>query len=313
MGQDLVDLKVEIAGLTLKNPLIISSGCLEYDKDLEDIIPVNELGALVTKTLTLEPRQGNPSPRTVEVKSGLLNSIGLQNKGLYYYISNILPQLRESVQVPIICSIAGFTIEEYSRLASHLEREEGISALEINISCPNLEKGEKENKIFAQDEYMSYGVVKAVRESTDKPLIVKLSPEVTDIRTIAQAVLDAGCDALTVANTYPALAIDLETRRPRLGTLSAGLSGPAIKPLTLRKVWDVYNIVDVPIIASGGIMDKNDALEYIIAGASVVSLGTVNFINPRAALEILKGLQNYLKKNNISYEQLRGSLKYEAV
>ncbi len=313
MGKDLMDLSVDVSGLKFQNPVVILSGCMEYDDDFQECIPVNQLAAYITKTITLAERSGNPTPRTCEAAAGLINSVGLQNKGLYYYIKETLPELKELINIPIIASIAGFTIEEYASVASRLDKEDTVSALEVNISCPNLEKGISENTIFAQDAYMSYGVVKAVKESTAKPVIVKLAPEVTDIKAIAQAVVDAGCDALTVANTYPAMAVDIKFRRPKLGAVTGGLSGPCIKPLTLKKVWDVHTTVDVPLIASGGIMNAEDALEYIIAGASLIGLGTVNFINPRAGLEIIKGIRSYLTENKLKYNELIGSLKVEKI
>jgi dihydroorotate dehydrogenase (NAD+) catalytic subunit len=311
MGKD-IDLRQKIGDLLLKNPLITASGCLEYDEELLELIPLNEFGAFTTKTITLNKMEGNPMPRTCEVASGLLNSIGLQNEGLYDYIGKKLPKLRENLQIPIIASIGGFKIEEFATLASHLDREEGVSAIEVNISCPNIEAQDKWGINFSQDEHMSYGVVKAVRESTTKPLIVKLSPDVTQITAIAQAVVDAGADAVVIANTFPAMAIDIEDRKPKLGNIVGGLSGPAIKPIILRKVWQVYKSgIGVPIIACGGIMTPNDALEYIIAGANFISIGTVNFINPKAGIEILEGIRDYLTQKGLTFNELVGSLKIE--
>ncbi|MDP8234382.1 MAG: dihydroorotate dehydrogenase, partial [Candidatus Saelkia tenebricola] len=225
MGKDLIDFNIDISGLKFQNPVVVLSGCMEYDEELDYLMPLNQLAAFITKTITLDERAGNPMPRTCEVTSGLINSIGLQNKGLYYYLREVLPVLKNKIDLPIVTSIAGFTIKEYASIASLLDKEENISAIEANISCPNLEKGVDGNSIFAQDEYMSYGVVKAIKESTSKPVIVKISPEVTDIRAIAQAVVDAGCDAVTVANTYPAMAVDIKTRKSKLGSVSGGLSG----------------------------------------------------------------------------------------
>lgn len=311
MGKDIIPPAVEIANLKLESPLVISSGCFEYSQEMNNLFALDVFGALVSKTITLDEREGNPLPRTCEVSAGLINSIGLQNQGLYHYIREVLPRLKNSLHLPLITSIAGSSLEEFAMLASHLDREEGVSAIEVNISCPNLEREEDGIEIFSQDPIMSYGIVKAVRESTSKPIIVKLSPEVTDIRSIALAVEDAGCDAITVANSYPAMAIDIKTRRSKLGSLSGGLSGPAIKPLTLKKVWEVYSTVKLPVIASGGIMKAEDALEYIIAGATLLSLGTVNFINPRAGEEILQGIQKYLEENKLTYSELIGALQNE--
>ncbi len=312
MGKTENKLNLKIRDLKLSNPLILASGCIEYAQELSCDIPYEQFGALITKTITLSKRSGNPMPRTCEVAAGLINSIGIQNEGLEYYINVLLPKY-SVIKIPIICSIAGFTIEEYMQLALHLDKEDFVKALEVNISCPNLETVNDKKIIFSQDEHMSYGVIKAIRESTSKPVIAKLSPEVTDISAIAQSVVDAGCDAITVANTYPAMAVDIETRKSKLGSISGGISGPAIKPLTLKKLWDVYNTVDVPIIASGGVVSAEDALEYIITGATFIELGTVNFINPGAFNQIKDGINKYLSLNKIEYEKLIGALKNEKI
>lgn len=307
MGTDLI---IQIGELKLTSPLIVSSGCCEINSETMELIDLNQFGAYVTKTITFNERKGNPMPRTVEVTAGLLNSIGLQNDGLYGFLNKLL-KLRQEVAIPIIASIAGFSIEEFAKLASHLAREKFIRALELNISCPNLEKGRDVEIMFAQDEHLSYGVVKAVRETTNLTLIVKLSPLVTNITSIAQAVWDAGADAITVANTYPAMAIDIKTRKPKLGAVTGGLSGPAIKPLTLRAVWDVYQVVKIPIIASGGIMNWEDAIEYIIAGATALAVGTALFINPKVGGEIIEGITKYLQEMGIGYHELIGSLQLD--
>ncbi|MDP8215874.1 MAG: dihydroorotate dehydrogenase [Candidatus Kaelpia imicola] len=305
-----VMIPVEIASLKLRSPVVLSSGCVEYSPSVSDIVPFSKIGAIITKTVTLRECPGNPMPRTSEVDFGLINSIGLQNKGLDDYLGRILPQIRESLDCRIITSISGFTIEEFANIAAAVDKEDAVSAIEVNISCPNLEKdSEGGSAIFAQDEHMSYGVIKAVRESSSKPVIAKLSPDVTDIRSVAQAVSDAGADAITVANTYSAMAIDIYTRKPKIAKVSGGLSGPAIRPLTLKRVWDVYNTVDLPIIASGGIMDYKDGLEYIIAGAALLSIGTANFINPGVAEEVAEGIESYLRERGIEYKDLIGSLK----
>ncbi|MDP8253175.1 MAG: dihydroorotate dehydrogenase [Candidatus Kaelpia aquatica] len=308
MGRSMIP--IEVASLKLRSPIILSSGCVEYSQFASDIVPFSKIGAIVTKTVTLKEYSGNPMPRTSEVDFGLINSIGLQNKGLDDYFDRVLPQIKESLDCLIITSISGFTIEEFAEIAVALDKESAVSAIEVNISCPNLEKNSESGlAVFAQDEHMSYGVIKAVKESSSKPVIAKLSPDVTDIRSVAQAVSDAGADAITVANTYSAMAIDIYTRKPKLANISGGLSGPAIRPLTLKRVWDVYNTVDLPIIASGGIMNYKDGLEYIIAGATLLSIGTANFINPGAAEEVVRGIENYLKERGIKYKDLIGSLE----
>jgi dihydroorotate dehydrogenase (NAD+) catalytic subunit len=306
MGQDL---SIEIGKLKLNNPVIVSSGCCEITDDIIEISGINELGAYISKTVTFNERKGNPQPRTTEVSCGILNSIGIQNEGLYGFLNNKLPKLIQKLRIPIIVSIGGSTIEEFAKLASHLTREKKIQAIEVNISCPNLDKRYETHGMFSQDEHLSYGVIKAVRETTDLPLVAKLSPMVTNIVSIAQAVWDAGCDAITVANTYPAMAIDIEKRKSKLGAITGGLSGPAIKPITLKHVWDVSPIIRIPIIASGGIMSWQDALEYIIAGAMGVAIGTAVFVKPDIGIEIINGIRSYLEKHNVSYKQLIGSLK----
>ncbi len=307
MGKAMIP--IEIASLKLRSPIILSSGCVECDPSVKTV-PFSKVGAIITKTVTLKECSGNPMPRTSEVDFGLINSIGLQNKGLNDYIDRVLPKIKESLDCLIIASISGFTIEEFAEIATAIDREDVVSAIEVNISCPNLEKDNESGlTIFAQDEHMSYGVIKAVRESSSKPIIAKLSPDVTDIRSVAQAVSDAGADAITVANTYSAMAIDIFTRKPKIAKVTGGLSGPAIKPLTLKRVWDVYNTVDLPIIASGGIMDYKDGLEYIIAGATLLSIGTANFINPNVAEEIANGIEDYLGERKMEYKDLIGSLE----
>ncbi len=305
MGKNLPDISIEFAGLKLHTPVLLSSGCCELSQKTLDLLPLDILGAVITKTITLDKQEGNAVPRTCEASSGLINSIGLQNEGLYHYIKKVLPGIMKFTDLPVISSIGGNSMEEYATLASHLEREKGVSALEVNISCPNV--GEK--LLFSRDVYMSYGVVKAVRESTDKPVIVKLSPDVADIKDIALAVADAGCDALTVGNTYPALAVDIATRRSKLAAGYGGLSGPAIKPLTMKRLREVFETVRLPLIASGGIMNSQDALEYIIAGATSVALGSLNFVNPGAARDIVVGIRNYLSDTGTSYRALIGSLR----
>ncbi len=303
-----VNLSVEIGKLKLKNPVLVASGTFGYDDTYEELIKFERLGALITKTITLKPRQGNVPPRNVETPSGMLNSIGLQNEGIEDFIKNKIPQLRR-IKAPIIVSIAGERIEDYAELAKSLDRVKEVGALEINISCPNVEYGEEGECLFAQDVYMTYGVVKAVRETTGKTVIAKLSPNVTNIVAIAQAAYDAGADVLSLVNTFFGMAVDIEKRKPKLGNISGGLSGPAIKPAALYMVYKVARAIKLPVIGMGGIISAKDALEFIISGANAVAIGTGNFVNPQVYLEIISGIEEYLKKNKLTdVKELAGTL-----
>jgi len=304
-----VDLSVEIGKLKLSTPLWVASGTFGYEDTYEKLTDPSRLGALVTKTVTLKPRPGNSPPRVVETPAGLLNSIGLQNEGVDDFIKNKIRQLAK-FEVPIIVSIAGERIEDYAELAQKLDQVEEVEALEINISCPNVDYGEEGECLFAQDLYMTYGVVKAVRESTRKTIIAKLSPNVTNIVAIAQAAYDGGADALALVNTFLGMAVDIDKKRPKLGNIRGGLSGPAIKPIALYMVYEVAKSIKLPIIGMGGIISATDALEFIISGATAVAVGTGNFINPRVALEIIEGIEGYLKENRLnSVKELVGTLK----
>ncbi|MCM8765526.1 MAG: dihydroorotate dehydrogenase [Candidatus Omnitrophica bacterium] len=301
-----IDLAVEIGNLKLKTPVLVASGTFGYEDDYVELIKENRLGALVTKTITLKPCQGNSPPRVIETPSGMLNSIGLQNEGVEIFLEKKLPLLSQ-LQIPIIVSIAGERIEDYGLLAKRLDKVKEISALEINISCPNIES--EAECLFAQDFYLTYGVVKAVRESTDKTIIAKLSPNVTDIVSIAQAAFDAGAEALSLVNTFFGMAIDIEKRKSKLGSIYGGLSGPAIKPIALYMVYKVAQAVKLPLIGMGGVVSSQDALEFFMAGATCVAIGTGNFINPRIAREVVKGIEEYLKKNKLtSIKELIGRL-----
>lgn len=302
-----IDLSVEIGRLKLKTPVLVASGTFGYEDDYEKLIENNRLGALVTKTITLKPRQGNPPPRITETPSGILNSIGLQNEGLEEFLEKKLPILSK-YRIPIIVSIAGERFEEYGLIAKKLDKIKEISALEINISCPNIEtEGEC---LFAQDIYLTYGAVKAVRESTNKTIIVKMSPNVTDIVSIAQASSDAGADALALINTFFAMDIDIETKKSKLGGLYGGLSGPAIMPIALYMVYKVSKAINLPIIGMGGIVSYQDALKFFIAGASCVAVGTGNFINPLLTKEIVEGIEEYLRKHKFkNIKDIIGILK----
>ncbi|MCM8760605.1 MAG: dihydroorotate dehydrogenase [Candidatus Omnitrophica bacterium] len=302
----MVDLSVKIGKLRLKNPVMVASGTwgIEYD----ELTETDLIGAVVLKTITLEERSGNLPPRIAETASGMLNSIGLENKGVEDFIRNKLPAM-SGLEAPIVVSIAGDDEKQFSRLARSLSRFARVNALEVNLSCPNIKYGLSEG-LIAQDEKATYRVVKAVRAATDLTVIVKLSPNVTDIGKIAKAAEAAGADALSVANTFIAMAVDVDTWKPKLGNVTGGLSGPAIKPLSLRAVWEAAKKTSVPIIGIGGIMNASDAVEFMLCGASAVQVGTANFVNPQTPAEIVKGLEIYMKKRGIkNIKSLIGSLK----
>lgn len=299
-------LSVEIGKLKLKNPVMTASGTFGYGEEYSEFLDISNLGAVVVKGLSLHPKEGNPPPRIVETPAGMLNAIGLQNIGIEAFINEKLPFLKK-FDTTVIVNFFGDTIEEYVEAAERLSSVEGIHALEMNISCPNRQAGWS---LFGTDPGMTRDVVSAVRKATDLTLIVKLSPNVTDIAYMAKTVEDAGADALSLINTLTGMAVDLVTKRPRLANVTGGLSGPAIKPIALRMVWECYRKVRIPIIGMGGIVTAEDALEFILCGASAVAVGTGNFINPRSAMDILEGIRSYLSSNNEkSVEGLKGSLK----
>ncbi|HEX77725.1 MAG TPA: dihydroorotate dehydrogenase [Dehalococcoidia bacterium] len=282
-------------GLWLKNPVMVAAGTFGYGDELAPVLDIQRLGAIVCKGTTLKPRPGHPQPRLIETASGLLNSIGLHNIGVDALIRDKAP-LWATWQVPVIVNIAGETVEEYARLAARLEGVAGVSALEVNISCPNLEAGGME---FGTDPVTAAEVTAAVKEVTSLPVMVKLSPNVTDIAEIAGAVAQAGADALTVINTLKGMAIDVARRRPALGSGVGGLSGPAIKPVALYMVYRVAQAVEVPVIGCGGIASAQDALEFLMAGASAVQVGTANFVNPKVALEIIGGIEAFMRREGV--------------
>ena len=287
------NLEVNLAGISLKNPIILESGCFGYGEEYQDLINIDDVGAVVTKTITLKPKVGNPPPRLVETASGLLNSIGLANVGIELFLKEKLPYL-EKFSTPIIVSIAGETRQEYLQLIQRLNGEQ-IAGIELNISCPNIGK----ELTVAQDEDETFSLVKAAKKQTKVPLLVKLSPNVTDITRIAKSAERAGADILSLVNTFSAMALDVETRSPKLGGILGGLSGPAIKPIALRMLWQVRKATPLPLVGMGGITNSRDALEFIIAGANAIGLGTAIFINPQACLEIVDGLENYLSRKGI--------------
>jgi len=290
------DMTVNIAGLTLRNPVMTASGTFGYGEEFREYVDLEMIGAFVTKGLSLKPRAGNPTPRIVETPGGMLNAIGLQNVGIDVFIQKKVPFLR-SVKTPAIVNFFGYTPEEYAELAVRLDGIPEVAALEVNISCPNVKQG---GIVFGTDPAAAASVTAACREATTKPLIVKLSPNVTDIVEMARACEGAGADALSLINTLTGMAIDLERRKPVLANITGGLSGPAIKPVALRMVWQVAKAVKVPVIGIGGIMSAIDALEFILAGATAVQVGTASFVNPGAAQEIAQGMEQWLAQRGIS-------------
>lgn len=288
---------VSVGGLALKNPVMTASGTFGYAREFESLIDLNRLGAIIVKGLALKPVKGNPPPRIVETACGMLNAIGLENVGIDAFETEKMPFLR-TLQPPVIANIYGTTVEEYAALAERIETIDGIAALEVNISCPNVKAG---GVVFGVDPLAAARVVAAVRKKTRKPVIVKLSPNVTDVTVIARSVEQAGADAVSLINTITGMAIDIETRRPRLANITGGLSGPAIKPVALRMVWQVAHTARVPVIGIGGIMRAEDAIEFFIAGATAVQIGTANFIDPRTALDVIAGIEHYLRQHGIRH------------
>ena len=304
------DLSVQLGPLRLKNPVMVASGTFGYGEEYADFIDLRQLGAVVVKGISLRPRPGNPPPRLVETPSGMINAIGLENVGAEAFLKAKLPTLREW-QVPVIVNILGNTLEEYAELATRLDGVEGIAALEINISCPNVKKG---GVLFGTNPEAAAAVVQAVRRATSLPLITKLTPNVTDIRTIARAAVDAGSDLLSCINTVAAMAVDVFSRRPKLANVMGGLSGPAIKPIALRCTYEVLQAVTCPVIGIGGIMTATDALEFLLLGARAIQVGTANFINPQAALEITNGMARFLRVEGLNrIEDFIGTLDTQCV
>jgi dihydroorotate dehydrogenase (NAD+) catalytic subunit len=300
------NLAVDIAGLRLKNPVMTASGTFGYGQEYSEFIDLNQLGAIVVKGLSLLPKKGNLTPRIVETPAGLINSIGLQNIGIDAFLEEKLPFLKK-YSTPIICNFFGDTIDEYVEVAERLSSTESIDALEMNISCPNKQKGWI---VFGTDPQSMEEVVKAVRRVTKLPLIVKLSPNVTDIALMAKIAENSGADGVSLINTVLAMAIDVKKRRPFLGNIVGGLSGPAIRPIAVRMVWEVSKAVRIPVIGMGGIMNYRDALEFLIAGAKAIAVGTANFINPKVTIEIIEGIKNFLLEEDIrDINEIIGSLE----
>ena len=289
-------LECEIAGIKMKNPVMVASGTFGYGEEVSKFVDLDKLGAIVTKTITLEPREGNPPPRIVETASGMLNSIGLQNKGIKDFIEHRLPFLAK-FKTPVIANIAGDSASEYAKLAKMLNEESAIKGIELNISCPNVTKG---GMFFCFDPKATAELVKTVRKEPSLPLVVKLSPNVTDITLIAKEAETAGADAISLINTLLGMSIDIEKKTFSLANKTGGLSGPAIKPVALRMVYQVAQAVKIPVIGIGGIMTGNDAIEFFLAGASAIQVGTANFVDTQAPIRIVKEIKDYLKAQKIA-------------
>ncbi len=305
----MVDLAVKIHDLELQNPVTTASGTFGFGEEFEDFIDLNRLGGIFVKGLTLHNREGNPYPRMAETPSGMLNAVGLQNKGIDYFINTIYPRIKK-YNTQIIPNINGSTVEDYIEVAEKLNEIDGIKSIELNISCPNVKEG---GMAFGISCPSAIAVTKAIREVYKKTLIVKLSPNVTDITEIAKGVEGAGADALSLINTLLGMAIDTKTRKPILSTITGGLSGPAVKPVAVRMVWQVYNAVKIPIIGMGGIMNANDAIEFMLAGSSAIQIGTANFIDPQVSIKVLEGITEYCERYKISdFKDLIGAMELEA-
>jgi dihydroorotate dehydrogenase (NAD+) catalytic subunit len=289
------DLSVTIGKIRLRNPVIVSSGTFGFGEEFEDFFDLNHLGAIIPKGISLKPMKGNPPPRIFETEGGIINSIGLQNPGFQEFIKNKLPYYKD-LKTHLIINFFGNTQKEYIELARRFDRIPGISGLEMNISCPNIKRG---GIVFGTNPHMAYRLVQAVRKATTLTLIVKLSPNVTDIALMAKSAEDGGADAVSLVNTFRAMAVNIHTQKPELGNVIGGLSGPAIKPIALRMVWEVSQAVHIPIIGMGGIMNAEDAIEFILVGASAIQIGTANLINPRTGIEIIRGIKKYLVNNKI--------------
>lgn len=300
------NLSVQIASLNLKNPVITASGTFGYGEEYSEFLDIDRLGAIVVKGLSITPKKGNPTPRMIETPAGMLNAIGLQNIGVKAFINEKLPFLRQ-FKTPVIVNFFGDTVDEYIMAAEALSSANGVHALEMNVSCPNKEAGWC---IFGTNPETLRHVIAMVRKVTNLPLIVKLSPNVTDIGLMAKVAEDSGADAISLINTLTAMCVDIKRRKPVLGNITGGLSGPAIRPVAVRMVWETCKAVKIPVIGMGGIMTFRDALEFLIVGAKAVAVGTANFINPAATVEIIEGIESFMREEGISdINQLIGSLE----
>lgn len=291
-----IDLSVNIGGIAMKNPVMVASGTFGYGPEYADLIDLNKLGALVVKGICLNPTRGNPTPRTAEVDSGLLNAIGLPGPGVDGFVKTYMPFLRQ-YHVPVIVNIWGKTIEEYAEVARRFDQVEGIAGLEVNVSCPNIKEG---SALFGTDLDMFRRVLEAIRVSTRLPMIPKLAPNVSDITAFACAAEACGANAISLINSFPGMAVDIKTRKPKLANITGGLTGPAIRPIAVRLVWQAAKAVKIPVIGMGGISDAGDALEFFMVGASAVAVGTANFTNPSAAVALVDDLAGYLASNGMA-------------
>ena len=299
-------MKVKLGKLHLSTPIICASGTFGFGVELKGLVDFASIGAVTTKTVTIKPREGNPPPRIFETECGVINSVGMENPGLETFLKEKLPKIAE-LNTKCIVSIGGFSFEEYRRIVERLSKRNQVDAIEVNLSCPNL----RLKKLISQDSRATYQLTKSLRKLTKKPLIIKVTPEVNDIAEIAKAVKRGGADAISLVNTFFSMAINIQTQESYLGSAYGGYSGRAIKPMALYRVWRVAANVDIPIIGGGGIETASDAVEFILAGASAVSLGTVNLTYPNKAKQILKGIKDYMKKKKVSdVKELRGKMKW---
>ena len=302
------NLNTKIGKLILKNPVIVSSGTFGFGEEFEDFYDMNRLGAIIPKGISLKPMMGNPPPRIFETEAGVINSIGLQNPGFEQFVKERLPYYK-NLKTHLIINFFGNTQKEYIDLARRFDGVPRISGLEMNISCPNIKRC---GIVFGTDPRMAYRLVRAVRKATKLTFIVKLSPNVTDIARMAKSAEEGGADAVSLVNTFRAMAINIRTRKPELGNVIGGLSGPAIKPIALRMVWEVGQAVRIPVIGMGGIMNAEDAIEFILAGASAIQIGTANLVNPRTGIEVIRGIKKYLVQNRINHiQKLIGAFRQE--
>lgn len=302
----MADLKVNIGALKLKNPVLTASGTFGYGEEFADFVDLTRLGGFIVKGTTLHPREGNPYPRMAETPMGMLNAVGLQNKGVHYFVEHIYPRLKD-LDTNVIVNVSGSSVEDYCETAAIINELENIPAIELNISCPNVKHG---GMTFGVHPEAAAEVVSAVRSAYHKTLIVKLTPNVTDITEIAKAVEGAGADSISLINTMLGMAIDAERRKPLLSTVTGGLSGPCVKPVALRMVWQVAKVVKVPVVGLGGIMNATDAIEFLLAGATAIELGTANFIDPAITVKVVDGINDYLDRHGFkSVHEIIGALE----
>ena len=302
----MADLKVNIGTLKLKNPVLTASGTFGYGEEFADFVDLTRLGGFIVKGTTLHPREGNPYPRMAETPMGMLNAVGLQNKGVHYFVEHIYPRLKD-LDTNVIVNVSGSSVEDYRETAAIINELDNIPAIELNISCPNVKHG---GMTFGVHPEAAAEVVSAVRSAYHKTLIVKLTPNVTDITEIAKAVEGAGADSISLINTMLGMAIDAERRKPLLSTVTGGLSGPCVKPVALRMVWQVAKAVKVPVVGLGGIMNATDAIEFLLAGATAIELGTANFIDPAITVKVVDGINDYLDRHGFkSVHEIIGALE----